>query len=92
MNWKSYWKYFYLGTKESIPLHGVYRLFPTLEQFPNFKLRRGTAVNVISSGSEEREFEPHSGSDEVILFPPSVDHHYGDSYDGGSYQSIGLSA
>ena len=55
-------------------------------------LRRGTAVSVVSSGSEESEFEPHSGSDEVTLFPPSVYHHYGDSYDGGSYQSIGLSA
>ena len=48
--------------------------------------------SVVTSGSEEREFEPHSGSDEVTLFPPSVYHHYGDSYDGGSYQSIGLSA
>ena len=55
-------------------------------------LRHGAAVSVVSSGSEEREFEPHSGSDEVTLFPPSVYHHYGDSYDGGSYQSIGLSA
>ena len=44
------------------------------------------------SGSEEREFEPHSGSDEVTPFPPSVYHNYGDSYDGGSYQSIGLTA
>ena len=50
------------------------------------------AVSVVTSGSEEREFEPHSSSDEVSLFPPSVYHHYGDSYDGGSYQSTGLSA
>ena len=46
-------------------------------------LRCGAAVRVISSGSEEREFEPHSGSDEVTLFQSSVYHHYGDSYDGG---------
>ena len=59
---------------------------------PLFKLRRGAAVSVVTSGSEIREFEPHSGSDEVTLFPLSVYHHYGDSYDGGSYQSIGLTA
>ena len=58
----------------------------------DFRLRRGAAVSVVSSGSGEREFEPHSGSDEVTLFPPLVYHHYGDSYDGGSYQSIGLTA
>ena len=55
-------------------------------------LRRGAAVSVVTSGSEIPEFEPHSGSDKVTLFPSSVYHHYGDSYDGGSYQSIGLSA
>ena len=48
--------------------------------------------SVVTSGSEDREFEPHSGSDEVTLFLWSAYHHYGDSYDGGSYQSIGLSA
>ena len=53
-------------------------------------MRHGAAVSVVSSGSEEREFEPHSGSDEVTLFPLSVYHHYGDSYDGVLYQSIGL--
>ena len=53
---------------------------------------RGVVVSVVSSGSEEREFEPHSGSDGVTLFPPTVYHHYGDSYDGGSYQSVGLTA
>ena len=55
-------------------------------------MRRGAAVSVITSGSEVRKFEPHSGSDEVTLFPLSVYHHYGDSYDGGPYQSIGLTA
>ena len=35
MSLKNYWEYFYLGTKETITLHGVYWLFPTLEQFPN---------------------------------------------------------
>ena len=45
--------------------------------------RRGAAVSAVFSGSEEREFEPHSGSGKVTLFPPSVYHHYGDSYDGG---------
>ena len=65
----------------------------TLEDLnAKFKLRRSVAVSVVSSGSEECEFEPHSGSDEVTLFPSSVYYHYGDSYDGGSYQSIGLSA
>ena len=49
-------------------------------------------VSVVSSGSEERNFEPHSGSDYVTLFPPLAYHHYGDSYYGGSYQSIGLTA
>ena len=49
-------------------------------------------VSVVSSGSEEREFEPHSGSDEVTLFPSSVYHQNGNSNDGGSYQSIGLTA
>ena len=56
------------------------------------RLRRGAAVSVITSGSEIREFEPHSGSHEVTQFPLSVYHHYVDSYDGGSYQSIGLTA
>ena len=50
------------------------------------------AVSVVTSGSEEREFEPHSCTDEVTLLPHSVYHHYGDSYDGGSNQSIGLTA
>ena len=59
----------------------------------SFGLWLGTAVSAfVSSGSEEREFEPHSCSDEVTLFPPLVYHYYGDSYDGGSYQSIGLTA
>ena len=56
------------------------------------RLRCGAAFSVVTSGSAERELEPHSGSDEVILFPPLVYCHYGDSYDGGSYQSIGLTA
>ena len=55
-------------------------------------MRCGAAVSVVSSGSYERDFEPHTGSDEVTLFLPLVYHHYGDSYDGGSYQSIGLTA
>ena len=55
-------------------------------------LRHGAAVSVVTSGSEIREFEPHSDLEEVTLFPLSVYHHYGDSYDGGSYQSIGLTA
>ena len=58
----------------------------------NTELRHGAVVSVVSSGSEEREFESHSGSDEVTLFPSSVYHNYGDIYGGGSYQSIGLTA
>ena len=67
-------------------------MFNSKTQRFTFRLRYGAAVSAVSSGSEEREFELHSGSDEVTLFPPSVYHHYGDSYDGGSYQSIGLTA
>ena len=55
-------------------------------------LRHGTAVSVVTSGSEVREFEPHSGSDEVTLFLPAVYHHYGGIFDGGSHQFIGLTA
>ena len=55
-------------------------------------MRGGAAVSVVTSGSEVRDFEPHSGSDEVTQLPPWVYHHYGDSCDGGSYQSIGLTA
>ena len=29
---------------------------------PDFSQRRGAAVSVVTSGSEKREFEPHSGS------------------------------
>ena len=61
---------------------------PTFKR--SLKAEAWRSGSVVTSGSEEHEFEPHSGSDEVTLFPPSVYHHYGDSYDGGSYQSIGL--
>ena len=61
----------------------IHLKFPGFTDNSSIKLRRGAAVSVVTSGSEEREFEPHSGSGEVSLFPPSVYHHYGDSYDRG---------
>ena len=88
-----YLVYFWSGSLEDAVCLGL--LFGAVELrvcVSSSILRSGAAVSVISSGSEEREFEPHSGSDKVSLFPSSVYHHYGDSYDGGSYQSIGLTA